>query len=146
MIALLAVTLIALLDRLTKALALMTPTVTVPLVGSFLTFQPAVNLGGVLRMPLPVSVQLGLAFGLILALFALAVSEADRRTQTFILSVVLGLLSNTYDRWRFGYVIDTLRLAPGLALNVADVLILIGVVFASARLLYRARPYSTRNV
>ncbi len=47
----------------------------------------------------------------------------------FLLASILGAASNLYDRLRFNYVIDYLDLKYFTVFNIADALILIGIVF-----------------
>ena len=137
MIALLFVVLVALADRTTKAVTLAFPMATQQLIGSVLTFESSVNIGGPLGFPIPLSVSLGLGVLLTVMLFMVAVLEERELDQVLLVGVMVGLLSNTYDRFQFGYVLDTLRLTPGLAFNIADLLIVTGAVVVGVRLVRR---------
>lgn len=134
MLGLILVVVVSLIDRLTKAIALIAFTKTVSLIDGVLLFAPTMNTNGFLGLPLQANLSFILAAILCLALLWQAVSSAKPTDQYLILGIVLGVLSNTYDRWHLGYVVDTLSLWPGLSFNLADVLILTGVVGVMVRI------------
>ena len=41
---------------------------------------------------------------------------------------LFGIACNSYDKFRYGHIVDTFRLINGLSFNLADILIVIGVV------------------
>lgn len=124
---------VAVVDRLTKALALAVPERSVAVVPRLLSLETAANVAGPFGVPLPMAISLALALTVALALGYFAATERQAIDRALVAAVVLGILSNAYDRFTLGYVVDTLRLAPGLAFNVADAAIVVGVVAVSLR-------------
>lgn len=125
---LLIVTAVLVVDRLMKALALAWPLTTAPLLGGLLVFEPTVNTLGPLGISVSRATFFILAGGLSAALFIFLWAEQRTQSRVLLWGVILGIASNSYDRLRFGHIIDTLRLAGGLSFNLADVLIVGGVV------------------
>jgi lipoprotein signal peptidase len=132
----LIVTAVLVVDRLMKTLALTWPLTAAPLVGGLLVFEPGVNTLGPLGIFVPRAVFFILAGGLSAALFILLWAEQKTQSRVLLWGVILGIASNSYDRLRFGHIIDTLRLAGGLSFNLADVLIVGGVMTIIAQVFY----------
>lgn len=118
----------ALADRAFKALAIAQPTILTPLVRDALFFEPGVNERGPLGIVVADSLFFILAVVLVVALIVLISSETAPINRALFLGVFFGIASNSYDKFRYGYIVDTFRLIGGLSFNLADVLIVIGVV------------------
>ena len=80
----------------------------------------------------PSLAMLLLVIGIIIGLIVLLV-RAVRRAETWLiyglLLVVVGAVSNLYDRLQYGFVIDFLTIPGSIVINLADVAITAGVVF-----------------
>lgn len=123
MLLFLLIAVVFVLDRLTKALALMWPMYSFPLVSSLLTFDPAVNNRGPLGIPIPFFLFLSLSLMIAAVIFFLVWSEPAPINRSLLAGVLLGVVSNSFDRFKFGHIVDVFRLAGGMSFNLADVLI-----------------------
>ena len=108
------------------------------LIPDLLGFEPFQNAGIAFGIPVP---------GLILTLgsFALALGfgiVAVRRNQPAALLVAAGGLSNAFDRIVFGVTFDYLRLGPWSLVNLADGMIIAGLVLFLSRPLTKPAPPS----
>jgi len=126
-----AVAAIVVLDRLLKALAFVSPSATtVPLVDGILSFGLEVNTTGPLGLPLAPVVPMVVA-AVFLCLVPILWSQLAVWDRRLVLVLSAGVIANAYDRFCFGYIIDTLHLTlpslPSLTFNVADLLIIVGV-------------------
>lgn len=125
----------ALIDRATKTLAINQPTTVAPLIGGVFSFEPGVNERGPLGFTVADSLFFILAVALLAMLIILIRTEAAPINRALLAGALFGIASNSYDKFRYGHIVDTLRLVGGLSFNLADVLIIIGV--ASVIIRYR---------
>jgi len=123
-----AIAIIATTDRLTKTLALMKSASVSVLPAGLLSFEPGINKFGPLGITVPYYLFFILAVVLLIVLGGLFWHETSSVNRALLLGIIFGIVSNSYDRMRFGYIIDVFRLAGGLSFNLADVLIVFGVV------------------
>ena len=114
-------------DRLSKVLIGAQPDFSLTLITNFLSFEHALNTQGPLGITVPGGLLLWGGMIVLIGLGVLVYFENKSLNRILILTVFAGVLSNTYDRWADGYVVDVLKLAPGLIFNIADVMILVGV-------------------
>lgn len=126
-------------DRLSKVLIGAQADFSQPLIPNFLSFEHALNAQG----PLGISVPSGfLLWGGVLVLLGLGVLvyfETRSLQRILLLTVFAGVLSNTFDRLIDGYVVDVLKLSPGLIFNIADIMILVGVIVIVFLQVYETR-------
>ena len=118
----------ALADRVTKALAIAEPARSTPLIKGVLSFEPGVNARGPLGIVVVDSIFFILAVALVAVLAILIWSETSPVNRALLAGALFGIASNSYDKFRYEHIVDTLRLIGGLSFNLADVLIVIGVV------------------
>jgi lipoprotein signal peptidase len=123
-LALIVLTAITILDRLMKS---MVPERSVGAIPGLLNFENTINVNGPLSLPIPATLLIALAIVVGAALCYYALTERNTIDQLLVAVVAVGVLSNAYDRLAYGYVVDTMRLSFGLAFNVADLAIVIGV-------------------
>lgn len=118
-------------DRLTKAVVEATgPRALAP----FLGLQPTRNAGIALSLPLPPALTSGLIAAVVVILFALAVQRIrQRRAWVAWALVAVGGFSNLLDRLRSGSVFDFIRIGPLPIFNLADLMILAGLVLLLRR-------------
>ena len=115
-------------DRLTKSLAIAEPILATPLIKGVLSFEPGVNARGPLGLIVTDSLFFILAVALVVVLAILIWSETEPANRAFLAGALFGIASNSYDKFRYGHIVDTFRLIGGLSFNLADVLIVIGVI------------------
>lgn len=118
------------LDRLLKAAALKYPAASLVL-GEFLKFDPVKNQGIAFSLPLAGSWLLVLIVAAIFALIIALVVSIKKQAYAgacFLLAVILGAASNLFDRLKYGAVIDYLELKYFTVFNLADVMIVAGVI------------------
>lgn len=114
-------------DRLSKVLIGAQADFSQPLITSILTLEHALNTQGPLGIYVPSGLLLWGGVSVLIGLSVLVYFETRSIQRMLLLTVFAGVLSNTYDRFVNGYVIDVLKLSPGLIFNIADVMILLGV-------------------
>lgn len=123
------------LDRALKHLALEMEVGSVPLLGDAARFSLFMN--DVMAFGLPLSVEWTRILSLIifLAVLALAVrSVKNSRWEAGALILVLaGALSNLFDRFFYGFVVDYIDVYHWSIFNLADVLIIGGIVLLLIR-------------
>lgn len=129
----LAVIFFAVLDRLLKALA--AAGWRVDLFGQVLKFNLVKNYYIAFSLPLAgfwLNAAI-LAVILLLVYYLIASWRQGKRMVTLCwLAVILGAASNLYDRLKYGYVIDYLDLKYFTVFNLADVMIVVGVILLIA--------------
>jgi lipoprotein signal peptidase len=125
-------------DRILKVLIGMRPDFYQPILGNHLTLQHALNVHGPLGINLPSGLLFGLAFVVLISLVVLIYIETNYTYRILLLTVFVGVFSNTLDRLSVGYVIDVFRITPGLIFNVADLMIVIGVVTLLVKRFYES--------
>ncbi len=72
---------------------------------------------------------------ILLLIFLTNLKTQDLRTSA-LFALILGASSNFYDRLIYGFAIDVVEVAPGSIWNLADLLILWGLLF----LVFRGKP------
>ncbi len=114
-------------DRLTKMAALKDPHRTISILWRIFWFEPYANTTGPLYLPLSPTIALVLAIAIgVFAGFLFLRAPSTLQRVAFGL-IALGVLSNAYDRYVYGYVIDVFRVVNSLSFNVADVFIVLGI-------------------
>lgn len=125
-------------DRFLKALAHTRPEENIRLLGDLFSFQFVPN--RYLAFSLPVGGwPLNLLIAIIIIAIAYLLGRALARKEEIVLIsglslVFLGALSNFLDRLRFGYVIDYLYLKYFSVFNLADSMIIAGVILLIIRI------------
>lgn len=119
------------LDRFLKALAFANPERQFNLIGEILKFNYQANYYIAFSLPLAGRLLLALLILIILALLWLSLfywfeSRYDRLVSLCL--IIFGAASNLLDRFRYGYVIDYLDLKYFTVFNLADAMIVIGVI------------------
>lgn len=117
-----------LLDRLLKAVIHDRPDFYQPLIGEYLTLEHSLNINGPLGINVPSGLLFGVAIVVLVGLTFLFFWETRYRERILLLTVFAGVASNTIDRFIEGHVIDVFRIAPGLIFNIADLMIVGGVL------------------
>lgn len=128
MLGFLLIVAIAIADRLTKALALAKPLAAMPLIGKALTFESGINKLGPLGLNIPLFLFFSLSIVLSTILIVLVWSESSASNRALLLGAFFGVVSNSYDRLQYGHIIDTLKLVGSLSFNLADLLIVVGLM------------------
>ncbi len=99
------------------------------------------NFGIALDLPMPHLLIIILSVLLLLGIVT-ALIWAKRNAERHLLPLSLitaGAASNLYDRLHFGFVIDVIEIVPRSIWNLADILILIGIILLLERTRHR-RP------
>lgn len=103
------------------------------------------NQGIAFSIPLPVYVIAAVVFCVVVYLVWL-MQQASARGELPVLwgagFIVAGALANAFDRIRFGYVIDFIRLTRWPTFNLADVFIIIGVSILIGFYLFKSTSYA----
>ncbi len=87
------------------------------------------NTGIAFSLPVPPLISVSVSFVLI-GYFSWCFAQNTRSHEGIAaLSIVIGSLSNLYDRLAHGFVVDYLLLFGRSAINIADLLILLGIFF-----------------
>lgn len=73
----------------------------------------------------------------LVAYFFLLISKDKYVQSVFVFSVLLGAASNYYDRLKFGYVIDYFGLKYFTVFNLADAMIVLGVLGVGRMMIYK---------
>lgn len=135
----------AIIDRATKVIALNFPSLNINLIPGFFLFKPALNNAGPLGLPLSNIIFFIFAVvggGIVLWM---AFTEKDRLNKLLLFLIVVGATSNIYDKFMYGFIIDAFRLSFGLIFNVADVLIVGGLVLVLIRNYFIVTPSSIES-
>lgn len=124
-----------LIDRVLKTFALEHSVGTGSLGGDVLQFQLFRNTGSVFSLPVPPSAMLFSSGALFLMFLAFLVHTYKTRPEntSALLLIVLGAASNLYDRITEGAVIDYLLFFGRSAINIADAMIVAGVIMLFTR-------------
>lgn len=104
----------------------------------------AVNSGVAFSIPMPTAISLTVSAALILALIVGTYWALKTRNMFYAWSFVVlavGAASNSIDRIRFGGVVDYIELPLLSTINLADILITIGVSMLALTLLRNAHTY-----
>lgn len=118
------------LDRMLKIIVLkeLLPT------GAFFNFYPRLafhkNFGIAFDILLPrvFVVTVSVALVLILVFFLIKTLKERSSLATALALILVGATANLYDRVVYGYVIDTIELFPRSVWNIADFLIVLGIL------------------
>lgn len=96
------------------------------------------NCGVAFNLPVPRSIIIGVSAILIIIIFIFLARAwgADLSRRNGLALLLAGALSNFYDRLRFGCVIDVIEVVPGSIWNIADILIIAGIII----LLFSKKP------
>lgn len=85
------------------------------------------NYGIAFSIPIPVSISITIST-LLIGYFTLAAARQALEPASLAASaVIVGALSNLYDRLTLGYVVDYILLFGRSAINFADILIIVGI-------------------
>lgn len=119
------------LDRFLKVLALTNQGWQLNLIGEILKFNYQANYYIAFSLPLAGRVLVVLLISIILVLISLGLfcwfkRQDDKSVLLFL--IILGAGSNLFDRVKYGYVIDYLDLKYFTVFNLADAMIVIGVI------------------
>lgn len=125
-----AVVFFAAVDRLLKALAIASQP-EINLIGGWLRLVLAKNPGIAFSLPVFGRWLVIIIFLIIIALvylFILKIKKNAYFQAVFYFSIIIGAASNLYDRLKYGFVIDYFNLKYYSIFNLADGLILLGIV------------------
>jgi lipoprotein signal peptidase len=117
------------LDRVLKYIAHEFPSSTWHVFSGLFGWEYFANTGIAFGIPIPSSAQI-IFFFVVIATTLLLIHTRPRIVcahSTALMLIFAGALSNTIDRWIFGYTIDYIRILTGV-INIADVLIFTGVL------------------
>ena len=127
------------LDRLLKVFAFNNQAIEFNLLGEILKFSYKNNYNIAFSLPLAGNFLVVLIFLIILILISLGLYYAKKfqtGKATALFLVILGAGSNLYDRLQYGFVIDYLDLKYFMVFNLADAMIVVGVIILIA-ILYK---------
>lgn len=101
------------------------------------------NCGAAFDLPVPRGITIGISAVLIIIIFIFLARawNVDLSRRSGLILLLAGALSNFYDRVRFGCVIDVIEAVPGSIWNIADVLIIAGIVI----LLFSKKARGTKS-
>jgi len=120
------------LDRFLKAVALANQEQQFDLVGKILKFNYQANYYIAFSLPLAGRLLLVVLILIILALISWSVFYWFKREGNSLIPlnlIVFGASSNLFDRFKYGYVIDYLDLKYFTVFNLADAMIVAGVIW-----------------
>jgi signal peptidase II len=127
------------LDRYLKNLAL--SGYAREIVSDILSFNFAPNYGIAFSIPLGgvevLSLIIGVIIGALIWGLIVSIKRGDIVESISLLSVILGAVSNYYDRFLYGYVVDYFDLSYFTVFNIADCLIFIGILVFACK---KAKP------
>ncbi len=101
-----------------------------PLIGGLLHLRLAQNPNMAFSLPLPAWLICAASALIILLLIAVAIkAKRSGKALEYVccLAIIMGAVSNLFDRLRFGFVIDYIDFMGVSVLNIADILIALGV-------------------
>lgn len=116
------------LDRLSKAIVGSRSDFFYSVIENFFSIEHSLNMNGPLGLHVPSGLLFALAIVVIFSILILAVYEVNYTRRILLLMVLAGVLSNSIDRWSHGYVIDIFNFSFGLIFNIADLMIVFGVL------------------
>jgi signal peptidase II len=119
------------LDRLLKILAIYNPERPISLIGQILKFDFTPNYQIAFSLPLagwPLIIIITLIIVILIFTSLYYFKRRDYIRLNLLMVVILGAGSNLFDRFRYGSVIDYLDLKYFTVFNLADAMIVIGVV------------------
>lgn len=119
------------LDRATKVFFVQQPLYVASLGGGLLKLQYYLNTAMAFSLPLFPLVY----FTLVILVFIMLIRQLMRAMQhqnlaefTIGVFVVIGAVSNLFDRWRYGGVVDFIHIPLGSIFNLADVYIIVSML------------------
>ncbi len=118
------------LDRFLKILAI-SNLYSVDLVGDFFRFNFVSNYNIAFSLPLGGQLLIWFILFVIIGLlynFIYLYKRRELLLSSFVLMIILGAISNVLDRIKYGFVIDYLDLKYFTVFNIADCLIVVGVI------------------
>ncbi|MCK5416354.1 signal peptidase II [Candidatus Parcubacteria bacterium] len=125
------------IDRLLKSIAIVDKS-EFSIIGDWIGFRFVENYNIAFSLPLG-GLFLNILVVIILLcliIFAIDLSIKKQTVKLFLISnVILGAASNLYDRFRYGFVIDYLDVKYFTVLNVADIMISVGLIILAIILL-----------
>lgn len=119
------------LDRLVKVMALRGIRPSAFSFVGFPRFALYKNTAAAFSIPLPIWFVVGVSTLVLIGVILLIVWTISHKRWTEMfgyLTILLGASSNFFDRIHYGYVIDMIEVLPGSFWNIADGLIIIGVL------------------
>lgn len=129
-------------DRIIKSVVVASPHASLPAVPGLLELSLFANPH--LAFSLPVDMRVAAVIILvIMVLLLVIVSRAWKRADVFLAAAVslilAGAFSNLTDRWLFGFVVDYVNVPGWTAFNLADGMILAGVLMWAYRVLKKTQ-------
>ena len=121
---------LAILDGFLKWWAISHKTKTSELADRFLSFGLHENYGIAFNLPVPLNLVFLITIVIIFILFRLAWTKKseDSSLSAFALVIAIGALGNFFDRIINGFTTDYLIFFTGTAINISDILIVIGTI------------------
>lgn len=116
------------LDRISKAVIGVRPDFFQPIIGDHFSLLHSLNSKGPLGLNFELTFLTTLAVTVLVVVSFFLYVENRYVNRILWLAIFAGVLSNTVDRFMYGYVVDIFRLTPGLIFNIADVMLVVGVV------------------
>lgn len=117
------------IDRLTKAVVVTKPNLRLNLLSDKFQFLQAINNQGPLGILIPNGFLIGGGVVVMCGLITMLIYEDSKKIKGGLLMIFGGVLSNTVDRFLHSHVIDVFRISPGLIFNIADLMIVGGVLW-----------------
>ncbi|MFH2063362.1 MAG: signal peptidase II [bacterium] len=110
-------------------------------------FELFLNKGIIFSLPVPKTIYLPIATAAWLAMTAWLAIETKKRGSNIpgLTFIVLGAASNLFDNFRFGATVDYLIFFSRSAINLADIMIVIGVLLLIATGQRKTAPEKTAN-
>ncbi len=127
MLAFVILFILAVADRLIKISALNHPHQTIALLWRIFWYMPYANTASLIALPISPDVALVIAAAIGIFCFYLFLRTDRFFTKLAFGFIAIGVLSNAYDRYAFGYVIDVFRVVNSISFNVADIFIALGI-------------------
>jgi len=119
------------LDRVLKFVMMKGLVKTTSFFGSYPHLLFFENHGIAFSIPVPAIFTMVISVVVVAALFVWMFRSWKKKTSEAATLIILlgGALSNLYDRIVFGFVVDVIEVFPGSIWNIADILILVGLLF-----------------
>lgn len=121
-----------LLDRILKFLAL-NGWRAKKMIGPMLGWEPFANGGAAFGLPVPNWLIAAVTVPMIGAVAYLFFKSKNQAMRVALAAILLGALSNLFDRLAFGYVVDYFRVLTGV-INLGDIMIIVGLILLVKRM------------